>query len=234
MPVTCSQRPVSTRASTERSKPRPAGPEIGHPDGGVGRAQHEVVAALCRRAREIAKQVAPAELADDRDLLAVESPRLQREAAHRWRRRELRLGDARDVERRAPRRAAAIARGRARRRSAARRGSVGSRRPTSISCPRTSTSPVVVLVSFSRTGMSRSPPRSMTRGPLDELAVHEHVLQVVVAGILPERRQRSSSRRAASARRRRRRPPGRGVRSAGRNRQPHILILLCASPCGPR
>ena len=53
--------------------------QIGHPNGSVRGAQDEVVPALAWRAGKIPKQVAPVELPDDRDLLPLESPRLERE-----------------------------------------------------------------------------------------------------------------------------------------------------------
>ena len=110
----------------------PARTEVRHPHGCVCRAQHEVIAALTRRTRLIAEQVAAAEFTDDGDVLPLEPPRLERERADRGRRRQLRFGDTRDVEDQLLARTRPALRIGQARAYARTRGSPGSSRPISI------------------------------------------------------------------------------------------------------
>ena len=66
------QPPAGVDAGVHRKvKALSPGTQVGHPDGGIGRAQNEVVGASSRCAGEIGEQVASAKLADARALLAI-------------------------------------------------------------------------------------------------------------------------------------------------------------------
>ena len=65
--------------STSKSKPEPRGRMPVTHTAAFAAADDEVVAALARRVGQVAKQVAPAEVAGDRDRLARELPRLERQ-----------------------------------------------------------------------------------------------------------------------------------------------------------
>ena len=92
---------------------------------------------------------------------------------------------------------------------------------------------MVALVSLSMHGNVAFAAAQQHARAFDELAVHEDVLQVVVAGILPQ----GSDGRQPAGRLRVAGGDGRDddeKEECGPELQPHILILLCALPCGPR
>jgi hypothetical protein len=185
--VISSQRLLSIRRSTSKSNPDPRGRKpVTTPS--LRAAHDEVVSPFARRVRQVAEQIAAAEIADHGHGLAAEFPRLERQGAQRRRDHRLRRCDGADLQYQLLARSGHEDDSRPSAKLPA-RGSPDSRRPTSISCPRTSTAPLaVVTFCISWTRIWLSPPRRDPTFVLDELAVHEHVLEVEEAGTVAARR----------------------------------------------
>ena len=86
---------IDARAGIELEAPA-ARPQAADPDGGVGRLQHEVPLAGCRKRRgDVAEEVAAAEAAGDAGAAVLVAFRRERDRAQRRRLRQRRLDEAR-------------------------------------------------------------------------------------------------------------------------------------------
>ena len=147
-PRSCRSGPVISQPAVAVDAPidveveaRAARPHAGDPHRAFAAAHDEVVAPLAGRVRQVAEQVAAAEVAGDRHRLAGELPRLERQRAQRGRDHRLRGRHAADLQQQFLARARPASCDSRPSAKLPARGSPDSRRPTSMSCPRTSTAP---------------------------------------------------------------------------------------------